>query len=135
MREILFRGKTDNGEWIEGLLLWWHDSENVQITQNKKPPKGGSYTQYVIPETVGQNTGLTDKNGTKIFEGDILQTGTKRGYVLFGNGCFLFRWKNCDKHRPDFLKDCILTDYGSFTELEVIGNIYDNPELLKEAQG
>ena len=59
MREILFRGKRkDNGEWVEGLLLWWYDSDTVEITQNKKPIKGGSFTHTVIPTSVSEFTGL-----------------------------------------------------------------------------
>ena len=125
MREILFRGKRkDNGEWVYGDLS--------QHKNGKKFIKCGSATQSydVIPETIGQYIGL-EANGKKIFEGDILQTGTRMGYVIWNEGCFRFRWKNFDKHRGDFFKTCILTEYGSFEELKVIGNIHDNLELLK----
>ena len=131
MREILFRGKNEYGEWLEGLLLWWHDTEDVQITQNKKPPKGGSYTQYIIPETVGQYTGLTDKNGKKIFEGDVVagalywQERPKNGLVAFRDGSFGLIWYRgeVEQFNP-FTSMCNV-------EYEVIGNIHDNPELLK----
>ena len=129
MREILFRGKKKtDGEWCTGNLFIDDKVDEYEILIG--------YTNYrvcwtVIPETVGQYTGLTDKNGKKIFEGDILRTGTRMGYILFEKGCFRFRWKNFDKYRDDFFKTCIITEYGSFRELEVIGNIHDNPELLE----
>ena len=159
MREILFRGKrTDNGTWTCGYLfciserayLCWGTTNNVPNTKE------------VIPETVGQYTGLTDKNGRKIFEGDVIlyhhkvkklvpcedatqeeiqhygldhvtglglayrptKTIRYKGYVtidnLWGaninltNNC---HWWLCEKN-------------GQLTSVEIIGNIYDNPELL-----
>lgn len=133
MREFLFRGKReDNGEWIIrdniAKCAYEVDDETKELIE--------VYSYYlngvvVDAKTVGQYTGLTDKNGKKIFEGDILRTGTRMGYILFEKGCFRFRWKNFDKYRDDFFKTCIITEHGSFRELEVIGNIHDNPELLK----
>ena len=132
MREILFRGKrTDFNRWIEGYLYRLSEKLNPFIMIKNE----GGMAFEVIPETVGQYTGLTDKNGKKIFEGDILRTGTRMGYILFEKGCFRFRWKNFDKYRDDFFKTCIITEYGSFRELEIIGNIHDNPELLKGGEG
>ena len=148
VREILFRGKTDNGEWVEGFYGQFHNRPTlnepnkhqifVLFTKKEEKQNKGHFLSAIggiwhtcDPETVGQYTGLTDKNGKKIFEGDILRTGTRMGYMLFEEGCFRFRWKNFDKYRPDFFKTCIITEYGSFRELEVIGNIHDNPELLK----
>ena len=132
MREILFRGKrVDNGEWVEGDLRhgnYFGGDKTVYIVQNEV------YTVNipVIPETVGQYTGLIDKNGRRIFEGDIIkipddyeQYGHNAGqlyavYFAFGG----FRLK------PKFNKEARgywLEDDG---EVEVIGNIHDNPELL-----
>lgn len=119
MREILFRGKRKLGnEWIEGSLhteKFIDDEEYLccEICQCD-----------VYPETVGQYTGLTDKNGKKIFEGDICQ---HRSYysdnivisvVTYTDGQFLAM--------PDKNSGFNLSD-----KLEVIGNIHDNPELLK----
>ena len=131
MREILFRGKrVDNGEWVDGSLLY--DSEQnesyIAVNYNDKVAR----VQEVIPETLGQFTGLTDKNGKKIFEGDIIKIpddydefGINAGeiyevYFAFGG----FRLK--PKYRPN-AKGFWLDEDETF---EVIGNIHDNPELL-----
>ena len=132
MREILFRGKrTDFNRWIEGYLYRLSEKLNpfIMIKNN------GGMAFEVIPETVGQYTGLTDKNGMKIFEGDIVQIED------FTHGCAL-NYKQPTSNwvvhwREDTARFCI--DYMSylpfdFTETEIIGNIYDNPELLKGAE-
>ena len=139
MREILFRGKTPDGDWTYGYYVFTpkrtgafgqvvtcSDFDRHYILTMKF-----NIVKEVIFSTVGQYTGLTDKKGNKIFEGDILCVDIVSGVVLFKNGCFVFHWKNNDKYRSDFYKDCIFTNYGRFNELEVIGNIHDNPELLK----
>lgn len=138
MREILFRGKRlDNGEWVEGNLIQYPLSSYFHIMSNH----GFDDARCVLPETIGQFTGLTDKNGKKIFEGDIVHAVYQVGYV----GC-----KNID-YGIGVVKYCasyyggasyqieIIGDSGSrvFTAslengVEVIGNVYDNPELIKE---
>ena len=125
MREILFRGKqTDNGEWIEGSLLGidWCDKPS---TYSIAPNTPVSVFYSVIPETVGQYTGLTDKNGVRIFEGDILKAF---GYI------YVIMW---DSIRAMFyLRDPVYrvtSDFYNYcgSDLSVIGNIHDNPEILK----
>ena len=117
----LFRGKrVGNGEWVEGDLV--HLPNGTVILAN-------GYA-YVIPETVGQCTGLKDKNGKLIFEGDVLSYDEKRGVVKYKNACYVFWWKGFNKYRLDCFKECILTNYAGFDNLEIIGNIHDNPELL-----
>ena len=122
MREILFRGKTFDGRWVMGDLS--------QHKNGKKFIKCGSAVQSyeVIPETVGQYTGLTDKNGKKIFEGDIVRMFYASGYVEVG----VIRYSN-DTCRFRFVVEENHIGYG-FDDtdiMEVIGNVYDNPELLK----
>ena len=128
MREILFRGKlTANGKWSEGNLVV--NKRGVYVITPDETPIG-IYGQ-VDPETVGEYTGLTDKNGKKIFEGDILKfdyIGKNLGVngislCEFENGKFGVKW--------GYYKEFVCLDGFANTTLEVIGNIHDNPELLK----
>lgn len=115
MREILFRGRTTRDkEWVYGDLL--NDGYDYDVAIWEKEYK---LVTEVSIETVGQFTGLTDKNGKKIFEGDILEWDLAeygRGYrerVNWSYGLFSMR-------QSDWREWC-----------EVIGNIHDNPELLE----
>ena len=129
MREILFRGKTDKGEWVYGDLLHPDIYGNGYSIEDFTKEKNNCFD--VIPETIGQYTGLTDKNGTKIFEGDIIlfdYVGKNRGAngtetVIFMSGKFGVEWGT---HR-----EFICLDGFANTTQEVIGNIHDNPELLE----
>ena len=132
MREILFRGKrVDNGEWETGSLLV--ERMNTSDQQVMIADKMTGYPTLVLPETIGQYTGLTDKNGKKIFEGDILEgelddnldPGAKwRSTVVMGK----FGWlaDNPTGSAPTPL------DEFDIKEGEVIGNIHDNPELMEK---
>lgn len=138
MREILFRGKRkDNGEWICGYLYRLSEILNPFIML----VNSNAESHEVIPETVSQFTGLTDKNGKKIFEGDIisataLDTGEEqRAVVCFGN---FIDENNDDEYIGFFIEfDGIKTTITQLSmeecknRIEVIGNIYDNKELLK----
>jgi uncharacterized phage protein (TIGR01671 family) len=126
MREILFRGKhTETNEWWEGDLF--HTGKRVFI---RRPDSPTTYEHYsVIPETVGQYTGLTDKNGKKIFEGDICQT---KGFPLIDDKPFVVEWN--DDECSFYWRDVVGTDefnIGVSQNTTIIGNIHDNPELLK----
>lgn len=134
MREILFRGKRiDNGKWIEGLYC-----------QRKEKVFGGIRTRYmiVVPTvdsisgarwiaidlaTAGQYTGLTDKNGKKIFEGDIVEvqfpSAKAIGKVIFENGNYIVRYTSKMFNSLYYLIEK--------REVKVVGNIHDNPKLLK----
>ena len=160
MREILFRGKrADNGEWVYGHLLEQNtpdchsyivmsiiaelDNRHIEIMEFD--------INEVIPETVGQFTGLTDKNGVRIFEGDILR-GFEYPFCSNINGEFnyfaeivwfddssafgTYTFKNpksnvrgISEGNTDYL------EYFNADKWEVIGNIHDNPELLEGGEG
>ncbi len=136
MRDILFRGKrVDNGEWVYGSFipdlceLLYGDKLDGFIKPFGKIRKERLMVE-VDRKTVGQYTGLTDKNGKKIFEGDILEgdledsldPGAKwRSEVIWGK----FGW-NCKGN-----KISLPMDECDIREGEGIGNIHDNPELLK----
>lgn len=128
MREILFRGKQKAGDyWICGDLRQWSETRKGILDYTF----GG--TREVYPETIGQFTGLTDKSGKKIFEGDIVKIpddydtyGLNAGEIYVIN--FMlggFRLKPKYRNTVGFW----LEDDG---ELEIIGNIHDNPELLED---
>lgn len=141
MREILFRGKRiDSDEWVYGDLLRARGYVNrieytVIFTDPAEFPKGEYFgAVHILPETVGQYTGLTDKNGKRIFEGDIVDCwsegvnakGTvqqrKDGlWIIYPAWQKTIMWGLCpDKH--------------GHTTVEVIGNIHDNSELIGEAE-
>ena len=132
MREILFRGKRiDNGEWKHGSYANQYRCHEILL--DGVDCEYGFDHYHIIPETVGQYTGLKDKNGKRIFEGDILQTGTIKGEVVWSENraeyCLL--WKDYGK-QCDFFKSPNLASFAFGRDMEVIGNIHDNPELLEE---
>ena len=119
MRQIIFRGKRkDNGEWVYG--------DFVRIKDGDKEISYIYYFGEVIPETVGQYTGFTDKNGKKIFEGDIIRKTNKGRHpkIFIANIRTDFHL-----HEKVYYGPC---EYCTEScEYEIIGNIHDNPELLK----
>jgi uncharacterized phage protein (TIGR01671 family) len=137
MRDILFRGRRlDNGEWVEGDLFQDKDFEITCITNWECSAKT-SFRQWdpskylVDPETAGQYTELTDKNGRKIFDGDICEfTNTDGEKTLYTVIWDYHRWIVVQMYDgndvdPDDLDEAF-TEYA-----EIIGNIHDNPELLE----
>ena len=131
MREILFRGKRlDNGDWVYGYYV--HIGP-VSCQRAYIIPEYASalYVNEVDPSTVGQYTGLKDKNGKRIFEGDIakvLQGKDKDiAYVGFENGAFMLYPKTGNIYERT-LWEYWYNDW----DVEVIGNITDNPELLEK---
>ncbi len=136
MREIKFRGKRlDNGEWVEG-FYFESFTEIPYIMTLHDHILGMTEFYEVDPATVGQFTGLLDKNGKRIFEGDILKdTDNEIYYVDFIRGCFYL--KTNYKSFPhlgwtEWLPMCEIDRLANPTEFEVIGNIYENPELLSK---
>ena len=125
MREILFRGKqADNEKWVIGYLSSKH-------TITIQTPCGHMDEIVICADTVGQFTGLTDKNGKRIFEGDIakvLQGKDKDiAYVGFENGAFMLYPKTGNIYERT-LWEYWYNDW----DVDVIGNITDNPELLEK---
>ena len=134
MREILFKGKTLLGKWIEGDLIQYLGCGKMHIAQNYK----GAGGQEVIPETVGQYTGLTDKNGKKIFEGDIIieSDGGMDGIprkVVWDEEWMQFECPLVRRHWA-YGTNCGRLWLMRDRDIEIIGNIHDNPELLKEGE-
>lgn len=136
MREILFRGKCcTTGEWVEGFLgIEVPDDYVIQQFSFDEYFASECIDQYSVKlETVGQYTGLTDKNGTRVFEGDILS-----GYLdeLFPEEESRYEviWHDYGWHiRSNGFLDTPDNDWLK-ENFEVIGNIHDNPELLEVKQ-
>ena len=129
MKENLFHGKRkDNGEWVEGYYCAFNGVSHRIYTGYAETDCGEFYPDYyeVIPETVGQYTELPDKNGRPIFEGNIIRD-TETSEV--GKICF-----DTDTARFVLEFEKMIVDFSDYNngDVEVIGNIYDNPELIKE---
>ena len=142
MREILFRGKRDKRycttqDWTYGVPFIDHEGDCIFKTNTTE--------RVVDPETVGQFTGLTDKNGKKIFEGDIIKTIFRlkqtngalerevKSVVEYGIG---WAYSNvcgvCERFSDGSgISMLSVMDNSGTVDCEIIGNIHDNPELLK----
>jgi len=145
MREIKFRGKRlDNGEWVYGFYVKYEHMGVIKYLIITDWAQVYSNSYYVIPETVGQFTGLLDKNGKDIYEGDIVAHNgilqkNKLLEIRFIDGAFCLYLNGI----PDMARDnnaVTIRDamfeaqnfrFGVKLILEVIGNIYENPELLE----
>lgn len=130
MREILFRGKrVDNGEWVEGYYCpkpYSHFPCEATIFPSETIDRDW-HGEKVDPETVGQFTGLTDKNGVKIFEGDIVEYDEELHSVVYEPDVGMFEL--CGN---GFVADFSYIDSSIFCE--VVGNVHDNPELLEVSE-
>ena len=136
-REILFRGKRkDGGIWLFGDLRQWSKTRKGICDYALKN------TSEVDPKTVGQFTGLTDKNGKKIFEGDVFHLDDEIiAVVIFKDGCFrLEEYGLCGAWTESGFDECgggwgVIEcdpiDWYTIRDMEIIGNIHDNPELLE----
>ena len=132
MREILFRGKrTINGDWVYGDFVHGNERKSLRDSIFVYDSETQSFNDYEInPSTLGQYTGLTDKNGKRIFEGDVVKTDKfsepNKQYIIKYDlqfGAFIGQ----DRYNVYFV-----TFDGDSGDFEVIGNITDNPELLEK---
>lgn len=126
MREILFRGKGIDNNWYYGVPLVFTEDYVCMTAPH-------TYNKKVEANTVGQYTGLTDKNGKKIFEGDILDTLDRLIQVVWLKGNAQF-----DLKFVRYAHDKIITNFKGIEmrdlcSYEIVGNINDNPELLEKA--
>lgn len=132
MRTIKFRGKRlDNGEWVNG--DYHRRADNVHTIIAMEPDKYGKVfyaVNQVIPDTVGQFTGLLDRNGKDIYEGDIVANdfGNNNIVNMTVEWCTDGYWALHEIDGDDTMH--FVADY--LKEIEVIGNIHDNPELLND---
>ena len=133
MMEILFRGKrTHNGEWVYGDFVRGNERKSLRDSIFVYDSETQSFNDYEInTSTLGQYTGLTDKNGKRIFEGDVVKVlqGKNKdiAYIGFENGAFMLYPKTGNIYERT-LWEYWYNDW----DVEVIGNITDNPELLEK---
>ena len=124
MRDIKFRGKIKNpkvNKWVYGYLVdECHINEKNQL----------GYT-LIRKETIGQYTGLKDKNGKEIYEGDIVQSDIDRAYVKWNDKYGYFQLIPIGDY---YFDSDVIGQALEYADLEVIGNIYDNPELLEKGE-
>ena len=133
MRDILFKAKRmDNGEWVEGDLIHSFDGENRFAISNA----AGLYE--IVPYTICQYTGLTDKNGVKIWENDVVKyEDAEADFEGYHDNVFVNVGKTCITPQGVFFTNRQTVDMDDLwlsecsVDAEVIGNIFDNPELLE----
>lgn len=135
-REILFRGKkVDGGEWVEGYIVKKHDAYFMYDIKNSDACRQNNY--LVDENTICQYTGLTDKNGKKIFEGDIVRYGHSIcGEVKFGLYTASIPRNTNQGFYVEFPEDSLYRKELGYWEnkVVVIGNIYDSPKLLEDKE-
>lgn len=131
MREILFRAKRKvTNEWVYGYFVNEYDDFQIYVQPQIITRSG---REYVNENTLGQFTGLTDKNGVKIFEGDVVRISEdyydglhySGNEVYYSDGAFCVEYET-----PEYDVTSIGFLVREGVEVEVIGNIYDNPELI-----
>lgn len=131
MREIKFRGlSTVSGEWIYGDLI--QRTTDFIFPAGVYTTKIYEYLVEIRPETKGQYTGFKDRNGTEIYEGDILEVASKdlKFQVVYEEPSFNRKWiDDISKRYREHLTEPLA--WNTYIICEVIGNIYENPELLE----
>lgn len=136
-RGIKFRGYSNTSSgWVFGNLFYWMKRKKKIPIIGDGVQNGSVMGREVIRESIGQYANIGDKNGKEIYEGDIVDGGTKRGVIEFDKGLFGVNWDYGTENKT------MLGAWGTQTNLralhdgyhkslEVVGNIYENPELLK----
>lgn len=132
MRTIKFRAKNRGGDWCYGDLFLHCKHPNIKRIGN------GNRSTYIVPDTIGQYTGLIDRNGKEIYEGDVVNIhdshetcgliyyNSQKAAYLIGRQFVI----NKDKKKGDCF-DYEINGYRASQKYEIIGNKWDNPELLK----
>ena len=144
MREILFRGKrTINGDWVYGDFMRGNERKSLRDRIFVYDSETQSFNDYEInPSTIGQYTGLTDKNGKRVFDWDILHIAK----IADGLGGYyqppldypvnvVVKWDLCAWMWETLCEDkryISFPDAWCHYEFEIIGNVHDNPELLEK---
>ena len=128
MREILFKAKRlDNGEWVEGYYVYCRKRHYILPVLNKAIGFDEREDEWIEidPDTICQYTGLTDKNGKKIWENDIVSDGERLWQVHYYKHFAMYMLKGINHNGGSNGMNTNLT------ECKVVGNIFDNPELLE----
>lgn len=136
MRTIKFRSKPiecelPNGEELYGKFVYGNLLKHKNgVCRMLVPIEGAFENHKVAPETIGQFTGLCDSNGREIYEGDIVKWGGTMYVIIFWYGMFYASAEECNEGMLGGFPLHRLTEYND-GECEIVGNIYDNPELMK----